>query len=551
VKQGSGLPDWMRRASVAGLLVLLSGVFGWSQQSSPTGASSQSDSTAAAIHELQQQVNELRSAMAEMRSETEQYRVENAELRHELQTARSPSASAAGPPSGNRYPLATPAGADSTSSQLDVPTANKSASLEERVASLEESSQLVNSKVNDQYQTKVESASKYRVRLSGVVLLNLFNSHGDTDNQDFPSFVRGPGTGTGSLGFTMRQSEIGLEVFGPTWAGAKISGSLQADFAGGFPGTWNGVNSGIFRLRTASVRMDWKDTSVVVGQDSAFFTPLSPTSFASLAVPALNYAGNLWAWSPQVRVEHRFQLSGDQNILLQGGILDNLTGEFPADSYFRMPSAGELTRQPAYAIRTAWTRTVFGQLMTFGAAGYYSRQDWQTCPSNAGNSSGCPQPFDHYVDGWAGMADWQIPLARRLLFTGEFYRGRAIGGIGADITQSVVYDGNPNIAGTTARGLDTIGGWSQLKFKATSTLEFNAAVGLDNPTTGEVRAAEASQPYLFGPLFVQNRGVLANVVFRPRSSLLFSAEYGHLRTTQLYDISNNADQFNLIMGILF
>jgi hypothetical protein len=24
-----------------------------------------------------------------------------------------------------------------------------------------------------------------------------------------------------------------------------------------------------------------------------------------------------------------------------------------------------------------------------------------------------------------------------------------------------------------------------------------------------------------------------------------------LRTTQLYDISNNADQFNLIMGILF
>ena len=551
MKQGSGLPDWMRRASVAGLLVLLSGVFGWSQESSPTGASSQSDSTAAAIHELQQQVNELRSAMAEMRSETEQYRAENAELRHELQSAHSPSASAVGSPSANSYQLTTPAGADSPHSQTDVPTANKSASLEERVASLEESSQLVNSKVNDQYQTKVESASKYRVRLSGIVLLNLFNSHGDTDNQDFPSFVKGPGTGTGSLGFTMRQSEIGLEVFGPTWAGAKVSGSLQADFAGGFPSTWNGVNSGIFRLRTASMRMDWKDTSVVVGQDSAFFSPLSPTSFASLAVPALNYAGNLWAWSPQVRVEHRFQLSGDQNILLQGGILDNLTGEFPADSYFRMPSAGELTRQPAYAIRTAWTRTVFGQLMTFGAAGYYSRQDWQTCPSNAGNSSGCPQPFDHYVDGWAGMADWQIPLGRRLLFTGEFYRGRAIGGIGADITQSVVYDGNPNIAGTTARGLDTIGGWSQLKFKATSTLEFNAAVGLDNPTTGEVRAAEASQPYLFGPLFVQNRGVLANVVFRPRSSLLFSAEYGHLRTTQLYDISNNADQFNLIMGILF
>jgi hypothetical protein len=444
-----------------------------------------------------------------------------------------------------------PAGtADPIRHRVVPPPATQTGSTEERVASLDESLQLLNSKVDDQYQTKVESASKYRVRLSGIVLLNLFNTHGATDNQDFPSFVTGPSTGTGNFGATMRQSEIGLEVFGPTWAGAKISGSLQADFAGGFPGTWNGVNSGIFRLRTASVRMDWKNTSVVAGQDSAFFSPLSPTSFASLAVPALNYAGNLWAWTPQVRVEHRFELSGNQNISIQGGILDNLTGEFPVDPYFRMPSAGELTREPAYAIRTAWTRTLFGQSLSFGAAGYYSRQNWETCPGT-GNAFPCPQPLDHYLDGWAGMADWQIPLGPRVIFTGEFFRGRAIGGIGGDISQSIVYDGNPASAATQVRGLDSIGGWSQLKFKATNMLEFNAAVGLDNPTTAEVRAAVASQPYLFHPLFVQNRGALVNVVFRPRSSLLFSAEYGRLRTLQLNDVSNSADQFNLIMGILF
>ncbi len=536
MKQGSGLPNWMRKSSLAGVTLLLGSVFGWAQASSPAVASSQSDSTAAAIHELQQQVNELRSAVTEMRSESEQYRAENAELRHELQAARSPSASTAGPP-GNSYQLTQPANADPPPAQSAAPTkVSQTGSLEERVASLEETSQLVNSKLNDQYQTKVESASKYRVRLSGIVLLNLFNSHGDTDNLDFPSLVRGPGTGTGSFGATMRQSEIGLEVFGPTWAGAKISGSLQADFSGGFPSTWNGVNSGIFRLRTASMRMDWKDTSIVAGQDSAFFSPLSPTSFASLAVPALNYAGNLWAWTPQVRVEHRFELSGDQNILLQGGILDNLTGGFPPNSYFRVPGPGELSRQPAYALRTAWTHTAFGQPLSFGVSGYYSRQDW---------------PYEHYVDGWSGMADWQIPLGSRVLFTGEFYRGEAIGGIGGDITQSVVFDGDPNNPATPVKGLNAIGGWSQLKFKATNTLEFNAAFGLDNPTTAEVRGAVASQAYLFNPLMVQNRGALVNFVFRPRSNLLFSAEYGHLRTAQLNDVSNTADQFNLIMGILF
>ena len=404
------------------------------------------------------------------------------------------------------------------------------------MASLEESTQLVNSKVDDQYQTKVESASKYRVRLSGIVLLNLFGNRGATDNQDFPSYVTGPSTGTANVGATMRQSEIGLEVFGPTLAGAKTSASLQADFAGGFPGTWNGVDSGIFRLRTASMRMDWKNTSLVMGQDNAFFSPLTPTSFASLAIPALNYAGNLWAWTPQVRVEHRFTLSHDQSLLLQGGIMDNLTGEFPRDSYFRVPGPGELSRQPAYAVRAAWTHTLFGQPLTFGAAGYYSRQDWL---------------FEHYVDGWAGMADWQIPLAPRVTFSGEFYRGRAIGGIGGDISQSVVFDGNPGLASTPVRGLDTIGGWSQLKFKLSNTIEFNAAAGVDNPTAAELRAAQASVIYLGHPLLTQNRGILANVVFRPRSSLLFSAEYSRLRTVELYDISNSADQFNLTMGILF
>lgn len=528
MKQGNGLPEGMRRARFAGLLLLLGSVPGWSQESSPAVASSHSDATAAAIHELQQQVTELRSAVAEMRSETAKYRAENAELRRELQTARGPAAAATIPPPRDSYQLGGSPDPDPGSPQSAPPKAKPTASLEERVATLEESTQLVNSKVDDQYQTKVESASKYRVRLSGFVLLNLFSSHGATNSQDIPNFVIGPSAGTGNVGATVRQSEIGLEVFGPTLAGAKTSASLQADFAGGFPRTWNGVDSGIFRLRTASMRMDWKNTAVVVGQDNSFFSPLAPTSFASLAVPALTYAGNLWAWTPQVRVEHRFEISSTQNVMIQGGILDNLTGEFPGDPYFRGPGPGELSREPAYAARTAWTHSLFGQPMTFGVAGYYSRQNW---PAN-------------YIDGWAGMADWQIPLTSRVLFTGEFFRGRGIGGIGGGISQSVVYEGDPTLPTTKVRGLDTIGGWSQLKFKATNRLEFNVAAGVDNPTAAEMRMSG-------NPLLVQNRGGLVNFVFRPRSSLLFSAEYGHLRSFEVNAVSNSAEQYNLMMGILF
>ena len=83
------------------------------------------------------------------------------------------------------------------------------------------------------------------------------------------------------------------------------------------------------------MRLDWERTSLIAGQDNVFVSPLTPTSFASLAVPALTYAGNLWGWTPQVRVEHRFNFGDQQTLTLQGGILDNLNWEPPNEQFFR------------------------------------------------------------------------------------------------------------------------------------------------------------------------------------------------------------------------
>ncbi|HYA23463.1 MAG TPA: hypothetical protein VEF05_04840 [Terriglobales bacterium] len=516
-----------------GLLLLAGSICAHSQVAGPANPSPADAALTSAVHDLQQQVNELRAAIGEMRAEAAQYRAETAELRRELQAVRGQRTEATG--AVEPYaPAPTPE--ETTAMQATPQLENKGEPLAQRVATLQETTQLLNSKLEDQYQTKVESASKYRVRLSGIVLMNLFSNRGVTDNQDIPSLVYGPNQGHGDFGATLRQSEIGLEVFGPTLAGAKTSANLQADFAGGFPSTWNGVNSGIFRLRIASARLDWGHTSVVAGQDDLFISPLSPTSFASLAIPAFNYAGNLWAWTPQVRVEHRFDLSDSQNITLQGGILDNLTAEFPPSSYFRMPGPGELSGQPAYGTRVAWTTNVFGKPLSLGAAGYYSRQDW---------------PLGHYTDGWAGMTDWEIPLAPKLSLSGEFYRGRAVGGIGGGISQSVVFLGDPSKPSTAMRGLDSRGGWSQVKLRMNSKLEFNAGFGIDNPTAAEVRAAGISQFYGVGTLLTQNRAELVNFVYRPRSNLLFSTEYRHLETLQLYSVSNSAEQVNMMMGVLF
>ena len=85
--------------------------------------------------------------------------------------------------------------------------------------------------------------------------------------------------------------------------------------------------------------------------------------------------------------------------------------------------------------------------LTLGAAGYYSRQNWS---------------MNQNVDGWAAMTDWSVPLARRVSLTGEFYRGRAIGGLGGAVGRSVLFSGNPSPQGQV-RALNSVGGWSQLK----------------------------------------------------------------------------------------
>ena len=516
----SGLNSWLTtvaRQTLPGVFLAMMSICSWGQNAATEAQTAPVDPT---VRELAQQVRELRAAIEDMRAEAAAYRAETTELRRELEAAREQMKSSTAVPA-ETAPAPTPA----------------SSHLEDRVAALEESSQLLNGKIDEQYQTKIESGSKYKVRLSGIALLNLYANRGPFDNADFPNYVPPPtplNSGT-SLGATMRQSELGLELFGPRLAGARVTGSIQADFAGGFPNTLNGANYGIFRLRTASMRMDWNDTSLVVGQDALFLSPESPTSFASLAVPALSYTGNLWGWIPQIRVEHRFTVGDDDQVTLQAGVLDNFTGEPPFVTYDRQKQAGESSGQPAYGVRAAWTRKRFGQPLTFGTAGYYSRQRWG---------------FDRHVDGWAGMFDWAVPLSQRWSLNGEFYRGRAIGGLGGGIGRSTLYSGSIFDPATRIIGLNAVGGWSQIKFRATPKLEFNGAFGLDNPVAGDVRSFPVSVSY-FDPTLTQNRSALVNFVYHARSNVLFSSEYRRLQTFVIDSGNQSAGQMNIMMGVLF
>jgi hypothetical protein len=511
-----------------------------SSPASEAGAAPEIRALADSIRDLQAQVQTLSSQVTELRTAEQRTSEEAAELRHELELAKAGT-----PPTGEAALNSSPApvlqGYSSPSNPASRGTADslQDRAAQDRASRSEEDDQLVDGKLNDLYQTKVESGSKYRLRISGLFLLNLYDNRGTLENQDVPTLAEPPQTepvyvSRSSFGGTIRQSQLRLQAFGPDIGGARSSADLQFDFAGGFPNTWNGSSMGMLRLRTGTVRLDWTNTSIVAGQDHLFFAPLSPASLATLATPALSYAGNLWAWVPQVRLEHRVVLSESSSLSLQAGILDSLSGDYPDNTYTRYPAAGELSGQPAYASRLSLSQRVFGQNLTVGFGGYYGRQNWG---------------FSRIVDGWAGTTDVTLPLGKLFEFSGEFYRGRSVAGLGGGVGQSTLFAGAPDDPSTVIKGLDSMGGWAQLKFKPRTNFEINGALGIDNPFASELRIYE-SNPFIQGS-YTRNLSPLVNFIYQVRSDILFSTEFRRLHTTILDGGSFNGNQLNFSLGYLF
>jgi hypothetical protein len=492
------------------------------------------------ITSLQSEVRGLSAELQQVRAEQRATRSELSDLRRQmaagiLQPSSPARVELANPTLAAANPVAGPAESSSAQS-AQPPMASDSNDV---LSQLREDLQLANSKINEMSQSKVESGSKYRLRFSGIVLFNLFAGSGMVDNLDFPQFVSPPESpaldSTNAFGGSLRQSQIRVQTFGPDIAGAHTSADLKFDFAGGFPQTPNGSLMGTARLRTGTVRFDWSNTSIVAGQDALFFAPLVPTSLASLAIPALSYSGNLWAWTPQVRVEHRVALSESSRLLLQGGILESLSGDVPEAQYGRASTWGEQSGQPAYAGRVSWSHDLHGQDFTIGAGGYYGRQSWG---------------FGRIVDAWAFTTDLSLPLSKQFELTGEFYRGSALGGLGGGIGQTTLWQGSFQDPATVIHGLDSEGGWAQLKFKPTGKFQINGALGLDNPFAGELREY-GGNPIYDNSFLSRNFTPFVNFIYQPRSDIAFSTEYRRLRTDIPGIAAQVANQTTFSVGYLF
>lgn len=476
----------------------------------------QAPSSADATH---QRIEAISAALAATQKQLEQSQRQMLELQQQLQQLRQQMAATSPEP-------APPA---SSSSVAAIP-------IEERVQTLEAAV-----KLHDQ--TKVESASKYPVRLNGLILFNAFINRGVPDNIDLPAFAakQTATSGNSSLGASLRQTILGIQGNGPRIGGASTFASVDFDFFSSVSYTSYGTSAGVVRMRTANIGFEWPNDSVEVGLVAPLISPLSPTSYATVAEPGLASAGNLWTWAPQLRLAHKQQLANGNHIGYEFGLWDAPAAGYNSNQLFRTASPSELAGQPAYEARVSYG-TGSERGLQLGLGGYYSRQSYPGFLGVAGTE---------HNDSYAVTTDFRLPFAHHFELSGEGYRGRSIGGLGGGVYKDMVTGTDPITGVPSYRPLNAIGGWTQFKTRFTASLEANASVGQDNAFARDFRALLVTPSTFAGPTRARNRMTVANLIYRPRTYLILSPEYRRVWTYSVGAAANTVDVFTLSIGYQF
>ena len=280
---------------------LLTGVV-HGQQEPAAPQATQSASTGDSSH-LEQRLDQVLAALNSMQHQLDDSKQQIDQLRGELQEVHAQLAAA--------------------NAEIPAATAEAASRLESSVQQLQEQDEILHAEVKQHDQTKVESASKYPVKINGLVLFSSFLNDGAVDNIDLPivALPRDPTIAHGSLAATVRQTVLGLEARGPMLWGARSAGDFHVDFFGGVPYTDYTTSTGTLRLRTAHARLDWTNHSLIAGLDAPLVSPIEPTSYVGLGEPPFAWSGNLWVWAPQLESINRAHL-GSGTLGLDFSLLD-------------------------------------------------------------------------------------------------------------------------------------------------------------------------------------------------------------------------------------
>ena len=470
----------------------------------------------------EQKVEKLTEAVAQAQKQMEAYQQQMTDLQQQLVALRRELAAE------NSAPTSSPTNSPGNAAALPAPsTAATLTEIQERQA-------ITESQIATHEETKVETASKYPLAISGMIL---FDGFVNTRQVDIPASPAYAITGSGSTGFSVRQTILGFDARGPHLLGALSRGDLHADFFASAAQS-NYAATGILRLRTAHAMLDWKNTEAFFQLDRSILEPNEPSSLVAVAQPELSWSGNLWTWNPQVGIKQQISITDSTRLQVQAAFIDTADQGLPSSTSSSTVTQTERSRWPGSETRIGLERGPHDSATRFGVGGYFS-------PHETGSS--------YRYNAWAATADLNMPLSKLMEVTANAYRGQALEGLGAGGYVNYVYRYKGDTEVATA--LDDVGGWTQLKVKASPRLSFNTGYGIDNPFAKEIRSAigndnDPSKAASYQGL-IKNRSVFSNVIYSPSSYLVFSLEYRRLWSNYLTSPLATSDGIGIGAGYRF
>jgi hypothetical protein len=491
------------------------------------------------LDSLSQQIQNLTDAMAITQAQLEQSQRQLTEMQKQLnalqeqvKNSRSTAVASAAPGSALPVPPIEVHPTDTASALQDI--RDRQAMQESQIATQE--------------QAKIESVSKYPVKITGLLLMNGFVNTRAVDMAPTPTLAL---PGSGSTGAAVKQTVLGFDARGPHLFGANSYADLRADFDGApqssastsnYSGPYS-ANGTLLRLRTAHAGLQWEHTEAYFSLDHPIFNPDTPASLTAIAEPALAWSGNLWTWNPQIGVRQDIPTSSSSDIELEAALIE--VGDAPllpatstvGTSTGTPPTSAEQSRWPGAEARIALVgpRVDEENGNHFGLGGYF-----------APHRTALGQTFD----SWAGSADARLLLPARLQLTASFYRGLALGGLGGGAFKDFEYRANSTTGAYYPHPLDDVGGWAELKEKINERIELNGAFGMDNAFAAQVQRYSVTTGTMYQNL-ARNRTYTGNVIYKPSAYLLFSLEYRNLESFPILSLPAGSNVIGLGAGFKF
>jgi hypothetical protein len=380
---------------------------------------------------------------------------------------------------------------------------------------IEERMDVNEQRIAEQAQSKVEASQKLPITLTGMDLFHAFLNGRATGGAEYPT-TASQGNNSSAGGATISQSVLGMKFQGPqVFGGGQITGSIFVDDWGGSPS--NSLNH-LIRVRTATIEADWKNTTILVGQDKPIVSPREPFSLAQVAFSPLTGAGNLWLWSPQVRVDQRFAFGQQGGLTAQLGVYE--TSEPSYASRGGDNSAVTSTPRPAVEGRFEFWRK-FGEGSRIEIA-----PGFHESTSHAGGFS---------APSRLATVDWLIQPMSKVQFTGMFFSGENAAGLGG------LRQGFTIVNDLRAVSIGANGGWAQFSYFATKRLTYNFFGGEENDRAADLLSGDIHNNRTYG----------GNAIYRLGSNVLIGAEISQVRTNYFLLPSRLNNHYDLSLAYLF